>query len=155
MSSTPDLDERSPLIVLIDRANRAMQQHMVETGSQRGAIQGAKMSWNAVFGRLGFEGARASELAARAGITRQSMGEVIREMVDVGLLEMQPDPSDKRAKLVTYTEFGMEQARLGFHHILGLEQRFAEEFGEKEYAITRDVLERLVPLLERIEAEQE
>ena len=37
-------------------------------------------------------------MAARAGITKQSMGEVVRELVDLGVLEMVVDPTDRRAK---------------------------------------------------------
>jgi DNA-binding MarR family transcriptional regulator len=79
------------------------------------------------------------------------MGEVIREMVDLGILEMRPDPDDRRAKLVTYTEHGLEFARDGYQHLIDLEKRFAEEFGEEEYELTRKVLERLVPLLDELE----
>lgn len=154
MSSAESSGSRkAPLIVLVDRANRAMQQHMTTLGTKRGIE--AKASFNAVFGRLPVEGARASDLAARAGITRQSMGEVIREMVELGYLEMRTDPTDKRAKLVTYTDYGLSEARRGFEHIMGLEKRFAEEFGEEEYAVARHVLERLVPLLEEIEGEED
>lgn len=152
MSSAPEPERRKPLIVLIDRANRALQQHMATTGAKSGKTE-AKTSFNAVFGRLPFEGARASDLAARAGVTRQSMGEVIREMVELGYLEMQPDPADRRAKLVTYTEYGRAEATKGFNHILGLERRFAAEFGEQEYETARDILDRLVGLLAKIEAE--
>jgi DNA-binding MarR family transcriptional regulator len=154
MSSTPDLDRRKPLIVLLDRANRAMQQHMANMAAKRGYPQ-ARYSHNAVFGRLGVEGARASDLAARAGVTRQSMGEVIREMVELGILEMRPDPADKRAKLVTYTEEGLARATIGFNHIMALEERFAEEFGEEEYESARTMLERVVGILAEVEADEE
>ena len=153
MSSPEPGEPRRPLIVLVDRANRAFQHHMAATGSKRGMLPEVKLSFNAVFAQLGYDGARASDLAARAGITRQSMGEVIREMVELGYLEMQPDPSDRRAKLVTYTDYGREQALKGFHHIQGLEKRFAEEFGDEEYETARQVLERVVGLLAVIEDE--
>ena len=92
-------------------------------------------------------------MAARAGITRQSMGEVIRDMVALGILEMAPDPHDRRAKLVRYTTAGLELAREGFQHIIDLEERFIDEFGEDEYEIVRRVLGRLVPLLDEIAEE--
>jgi DNA-binding MarR family transcriptional regulator len=74
-------------------------------------------------------------------------------MVSLGILEMRPDPDDGRAKVVTYTKSGLEHARTGYQHILDLENRFAEEFGEKEYEIVRSVLERLVPLLDELAEE--
>src|SRR5688500_606083 len=94
---------QTPLIALVDRANRALQADMVRIAHLRGHPE-VKPAHNSVFGTLSAEGSRASDMAARAGITRQSMGEIIREMVDLGILEMRPDPEDRRAKLVTYTD---------------------------------------------------
>jgi DNA-binding MarR family transcriptional regulator len=148
-SPLPTIGKR-PLIALVDRANRALQNHMVEAQHRRGNPV-IKHSHNAVFATLLEEGTRASDMAMRAGITRQSMGEVIREMVDLGILEMRPDPEDRRAKLVTYTDAGRELAREGYQHLIELEERFAEEFGEDEYELVRKFLERLVPLLDEVE----
>jgi DNA-binding MarR family transcriptional regulator len=140
--------DRKPLIALVDRANRALQADMVRTAHRRGHPE-LKPAHNSVFATLGRDGARAADMAVRAGITRQSMGEVIREMVALGLLEMRPDPEDKRAKLVTYTDHGLEVSGHGHEHLAELEQRFAEEFGEAEYESARDVLARLVGLLDQ------
>jgi DNA-binding MarR family transcriptional regulator len=52
-------------------------------------------------------------MATRAGITRQSMGEILREMVDLDIVEMRPDPEDRRAKLVTYPGHGRWVASIG------------------------------------------
>src|SRR4051812_29329173 len=97
---------RLPLIALVHRLDRAFQTHMVREAHSRGRTD-IKPAHNALFGILGAEGERASSLAARAGITRQSMGEVIRDLVGLGILEMVPDPDDGRAKVVHYTEEGI------------------------------------------------
>ena len=50
------------------------------------------------------EGTRIVTLAERAGMTKQSMGDFIRELEAQGYVERSPDPQDKRAviiKLVT------------------------------------------------------
>lgn len=150
-ASLPKID-RKPLIALVDRANRALQSDMVRAAQSRGQ-DWAKYAHNAVFGTLTSKGDRATEMAARAGITRQSMGEVIRELVGLGVLEMQPDPEDRRAKLVTFTPWGMEMASQGYEHIIELERRFTEEFGEEEYEIARRVLERVTDILDEVHAE--
>jgi DNA-binding MarR family transcriptional regulator len=152
--SRPDVPrpDRPPLIALVDRANRALQSDMVREAHRQGH-QEVKYAHNAVFSTLNEAGARATHMAAQAGITRQSMGEIIREMVALGILEMRPDPHDRRAKLVTYTKPGLELARSGFQHIIDLEKRFADEFGDEEYEIVRSVLGRLVPLLDEIAEE--
>lgn len=144
---------QKPLIALVDRANRALQSDMVQTGHRRGHPE-LKPAHNSVFGTLQREGSRAADMAARAGITRQSMGEVIRDMVNLGILEMREDPEDRRAKLVTYSDHGSWVAKDGYEHLAELEERFVEEFGEAEYNTTRDVLTRLVTLLEEMSDEE-
>ena len=148
----PRLD-RKPLIALVERATRALQTDMVRRAHADGHTE-VKMAHNSVFGTLHAEGARAADMAARAGITRQSMGEVIRDMVALDLLEMKADPNDGRAKVVTYSEHGLAVAWDGFEYLAELEERFEEEFGEQEYAVARDVLERLIGLIDRIAAEE-
>jgi DNA-binding MarR family transcriptional regulator len=145
--------DRKPLIGLVDRANRALQADMVRTAHRRGHRE-LKPAHNSVFATLAEEGSRAADMAVRAGITRQSMGEVIREMVTLGILEMRPDPADKRAKLVTYTEHGRWIASHGYEHIIDLEQRFTDEFGEEDYAVARKVLDRIAGLLDQWSTEE-
>jgi DNA-binding MarR family transcriptional regulator len=146
MSSPIPFPEHPPLIALVDRANRALQSDMVRQAHLRGYPQ-VKQAHNAVFSTLGGGGARASEMAERAGITRQSMGEIIRDMVELGILEMQTDPADRRAKLVTYTPAGIELTTSGYQHILDQEERFAEALGSGDYELVRAGLERIVEML--------
>ena len=137
---------RLPLIALVHRANRELQADMIRQAHARGWTD-AKPAHNAVFGTLGWEGARASQLAASAGITRQSMGEVVRELVELGMVEMTPDPTDRRAKLVTYTEAGRQEAMQGGDYIVSLEERLAEVLGEEGYEQLRAGLEKVYELL--------
>ena len=136
-----------PLIALVHRLNRALQQDMVRTAHADG-FTGLKNSHNAVFATLDAEGGRAADLAAQMGMTRQSMGEIIRELVELDIVTMQPDPADRRAKLVTWTEHGLAVARQGFGHILELEHQLAAEFGEERYAWLCDALARITAILE-------
>src|SRR3954453_22797811 len=112
-----------PFIALADKAARALRYDMVEHAVSVG-IRDIQPSHNAVFATLPPEGARAADMATRAGVTRQSIGESIRDMVSRGLLEMVPDPHDGRAKIVRYTDYGREVSSAGFQHILDLDRRF-------------------------------
>ncbi len=146
MSSPIPFPDRPPLIALVDRANRTLQADMVRQAHERGYPQ-VKQAHNAVFSTLGGGGAKASDMAARAGITRQSMGEIVREMTTLGILTTAPDPLDRRAKLVTYTPEGIELTRGGYQHILDQEELFAEELGADNYDLVRTGLERIVALM--------
>lgn len=46
------------------------------------------------------EGTRIVTLAERAGMTKQSMGDLIRELEMQGYVERSPDPQDKRAVII-------------------------------------------------------
>ena len=136
----------APLIALVHSANRELQLDMVRAARREG-YGDAKPAHNSVFANLGLEGARSADLAERAGITRQSMGEVVRELVDFGVVQMTPDPSDRRAKLVTYTPAGLEQVTRGRAHIRAFDQRIVAELGEDGYRTLRRGLETITRLL--------
>ena len=142
--------DRKPLIALVHNADRAFQAHMVREAHARSRPD-IKPAHNHLFGVLGDDGDRPAALAARAGITRQSMGEVIRDLVGLGILEMVPDPDDGRAKVVRYTDEGTALTNEGFRHLGDLEDRFTEEFGE-DYEAARAVLDRVVTILEELDA---
>ena len=50
------------------------------------------------------DGLRLTDMAARAGITVQSMGELVDDLEAKGYLERRPDPHDRRAKRIHLTE---------------------------------------------------
>ncbi|HEX5090731.1 MAG TPA: MarR family winged helix-turn-helix transcriptional regulator [Nocardioides sp.] len=143
--------DRKPLIAIVHNLDRAFAAHMVRAAHTLGRTE-LKPSHNFVFGVLGDDGDRSADMAARAGITRQSMGEAVRELVDLGVLEMVPDPRDRRAKIVRYTDEGKAFAGQGFRHLRDLESRFEEEFGA-DYEATRTVLERVTSILAELDEE--
>jgi DNA-binding MarR family transcriptional regulator len=135
-----------PFVGVVYRTYKALEADMV-SAAHRAGHPGIKRTHNAVFATLRPQGLRAVDMAAQMGITRQSLGEVVREMVDLGILEMRPDPTDRRAKLVTYSEKGLRVAAEGFAHIKDLDGRFVGEFGREDYATARRVLERVAEML--------
>ena len=143
---TPPDSGETPLIALVYAANRELQEDMVRAARREG-YGDAKPAHNSVFANLGLEGARSADLAEKAGITRQSMGEVVRELVDFGVVQMSPDPTDGRAKLVTYTPDGLEQVTRGRAHIRAFDRRIADELGEDGLQTLRLGLQTITRLL--------
>ncbi len=134
---------RSPFIHLAEKAARALGADMVRAAREQGYSE-IRLAHNAVFATLYGEAARTSDMAARAGITKQSMGEVVRELADLGVLEVHPDPEDRRAKLVSYSDYGIEVTSGGRDHLEQLEKSFVDEFGEADYETARRVLEGVI-----------
>ena len=77
---------------------------------------------------------RLTELASLAGMTKQSIGEMVDDLVDLGYVERIPDPEDRRAKLICLTERGEEAQRIGFGLFAKVEQRWAERYGAERIA---------------------
>lgn len=146
MSSELVRPDFEPFIALTEKAARALRDDMLANGHRAGFTE-MSASHNAVFATLGPEGSRAADMAARIGITRQSMGEVVRDMVRLGILEMVEDSSDRRAKLVRYTAYGEKVAQEGFNHIMEVEKIFRDEFGAADLETTRKVLRRVREML--------
>ena len=53
-------------------------------------------------------GARPSTLAQRAGITKQAISQLVRELEARGYVEQVPDSTDTRAKIVRLTQRGVD-----------------------------------------------
>lgn len=135
-----------PMIAIVDKTSRIMREEMIKAMRARGYTW-AQLAHNTLFATLPPEGARSADMAERAGITRQSMGEVIRDLVGRGVVEMVPDPSDGRAKIVRFTQQGAAMAQEGFSHIVELDALFRETFGDEDYETTRRVLAGIMALL--------
>jgi DNA-binding MarR family transcriptional regulator len=64
----------------------------------------------AIFQNLGPEGARIGELAERAKLTNQSVGYLVDYLEEHGYVERRPDPRNRRATLVCFTNRGWDEA---------------------------------------------
>lgn len=89
------------------------------------------------------QGSRITELADRAGITKQSMASLVEHLQKHGYVSIHPDPDDGRAKRVLLTERGEEVQHEARRLSEQVERRWAEMIGEQEMAQLRALLERL------------
>ena len=85
-------------------------------------------------------GSRLTDLAERAQITKQSMGYLVDYLEQRGYLERRPDPSDRRAALISLTERGWEQIRAALGIIATLEEEWGSRLGEPRMQQLRELL---------------
>jgi DNA-binding MarR family transcriptional regulator len=97
-----------------------------------------------VFGNIESEGSRLTDMAQRARMTKQSVGEVTTDLERRGYVERLADPNDGRVKIIRLTERGREAQRIGLGLIDEIEHEWAELFGEAEIAALRAALEAIV-----------
>jgi DNA-binding MarR family transcriptional regulator len=103
-----------------------------------------KPKHSAVFAQIDPEGSRLTDLARRANITPQAMGELIDELEDLGYVTREPDPSDRRAKLIVLTASGRAAIEAGKQTIVGLEARITEILGQEGHRTLREMLDKLL-----------
>ena len=85
----------------------------------------------AVFRYLKDEGSRVTELAEAAGMTKQSMGELVDHLERRGYVERRPDPRDGRAKIVVPTEKGRRGIEAAAERIAEIEAELAGRMGKE------------------------
>jgi DNA-binding MarR family transcriptional regulator len=105
-------------------------------------------SHQSVFRHLPTDGARITELAESAQITKQSMGALVRQLEQGGYLERVPDPTDGRAVLIRRTERGWDVERVARESIARLEKKWAEELGASRMQQLWTLLDELVEVIE-------
>jgi hypothetical protein len=88
------------------------------------------------------DGARPSELA-QGWISKQAVGQRIQEMLEAGLVAVEPDPHDGRANIVRRTPEGDRIMTLVLRELAALESELAAEVGERRYRTFRAVLQEL------------
>jgi DNA-binding MarR family transcriptional regulator len=102
-----------------------------------------RASHGCVFGNIEPDGSRLTDLAERARITKQSVGEVTTDLERRGYVERVPDPSDGRAKIIRLTVRGHDAQALGYDLIEDIEREWAERFGAERVAALREALEAI------------
>lgn len=103
-----------------------------------------KPKHSAVFAQINPGGSRLTELAGRANITPQAMGELVDELEELGYVTRQPDPTDRRAKLIVLTANGRAAVEAGRETIVGLENRITAILGEEGHKSLRKMLADLL-----------
>jgi DNA-binding MarR family transcriptional regulator len=98
---------------LLNEAVHRFESRVLSLLAERGFAEVRLVHIN-VTRNLDVEGTRATDLAARASMTKQAMGELVEQCVGLGLVSRERDPADGRAKIVKFTDQGtvfLEQFR--------------------------------------------
>ena len=87
---------------------------------------------------------RLVDIAARAGMTPQSVGELIDDLEARGYVERRPDPADRRAKRIHLTDRGFATARSAERAMRAVEEHLVVVLGHEEYQTLRALLARVL-----------
>jgi DNA-binding MarR family transcriptional regulator len=89
------------------------------------------------------EGISITELGERVGMTKQGCGQFVTALTESGHLRIEPDPTDRRTRVVKRTALGNRTIKRVVARNLELEREWAERVGPQRYRTFRRVLEEL------------
>lgn len=120
-----------------------------DLASKLDGVPGMRGSFGAILGILPADGARPTVLAARLGITKQSLGERLRDLEQRGWVESVPDPTDGRALIVRRTADGDRIREITELAIDSMESDWASQVGDRRFrtflAVLSELGERSMP----------
>lgn len=103
-----------------------------------------KPAHSAVFGQIDPAGSRLTDLARRANMSPQAMGELVDELEHMGYVVRRQDPTDRRAKLILLTRKGKACVAAGIATIEGIEQQLTDRLGERGHRQLRRLLTKIL-----------
>jgi DNA-binding MarR family transcriptional regulator len=107
-----------------------------------GRGSGLARSHELVFTHLDPEGTRPAEIARRAGISRQAVGQTVAQMREQGLVKLAPDPTNRRARLVQPTAKGRRALERSGTGSQAAEKVLARRIGATRVKSLREALEQ-------------
>ena len=128
---------------LLREASASFELDLV-AGLRRAGVEVMRPRYSAILRHLDEEGTRATVLAQRANLTRQALTQTVDELEAAGIVERREDPSDRRAKLVVYTESGHEAFLASREVIAEIENEYESRLGPHRYARLRAALTELL-----------
>ena len=121
---------------------RAMESHVFD-GLAAAGFGDLTPAQARVFQRIAPAGSRLTDLAAQAGITKQSAGFLVDQLERAGYVERVPDPEDGRARLVRIAERGARSVEESRAIVTQVEAEWADHLGERRMVQLREILDDL------------
>jgi DNA-binding MarR family transcriptional regulator len=90
---------------------------------------------------LELQGTRLTDLAQKAGMSKQAMGDLVDQCEAWGLVTRDPDPRDARARLVQFTPTGLLWLQAFREAVAQAEKEFRAEVGQDVATVVKIGLE--------------
>lgn len=130
---------------LLLRAHRDFSSRAIAKLRERGYGE-LTLSHLSLLPHLDAAGTRTTVLAERGGMTKQGMGQLVIDLERQGYLERNPDPTDGRAVLVTFSDQGTKLLDDALAVTGEVEAEYAAALGPERMAQFRDMLATLAAI---------
>jgi len=104
-----------------------------------------------IFGNVGIDGVRLTELAARAQLSPATTSELVSDLQRLGYLERRRDPADGRAKLIFPTKRGRKALHDAGNRVAEIERHWSKLIGTARFA---EACSTMQELLDRLDSER-
>lgn len=128
---------------LFQRAARMYSEIALKRVDQYGH-KGLSVFHTALISNLDIEGTRIITLADRAGMTKQAMGQVVKDLEQRGYVYREDDPDDKRATLIKFTDLGVQFLNDAYEIKKEIEAQFATILGDDGMKTLYELLHQLL-----------
>jgi DNA-binding MarR family transcriptional regulator len=124
-------------LALLDRSLRGWKKSLEQVAT---LAPGLRPSHFRLLSATAADGVRLTDLAQQLGMTKQALGEFVATLQEAGFLQVNRDPRDRRARLVSPTPAG-ERVRAAINEqITRSEREWEARVGPERWAIFREVL---------------
>lgn len=141
MTNSPDEPD---LGMLIARVYRDFETSLWDTLAAQGFTDIGPRH-GTVLAHLTPDGLRATDLAKASGQHKQIIGTVIDELERAGYVTREPDPADRRAKLVIPTDKGLAEITAARTAITAYRQHCTSILGTERFSAFTQALKDLTP----------
>lgn len=129
-----------PLLDLAGRFFGVVRREIAALGAR---FPGLRASHFRLLSLIPDEGARISDLAEEALMSKQALGQFARYLEGLGYVTINADQVDRRAKIVTKSRLGRDAERAGLAVVAQVEETWREQIGSRRYSELRRTLEEL------------
>jgi DNA-binding MarR family transcriptional regulator len=136
---------------LLFRAARLFNERAMARVQRR--MPAARLAHTTLLPHIDLDGTRQTEIARRAGVSKQAVGQLVDDLVAAGMLARAPDPADGRAQLVRFTDEGLAQLLAGLDVLDTVEIDLGADVGAMTLDRVRRDLLKLMPALEQLDRE--
>ena len=135
---------------LLFKAARLANERALARAASDPARPPVRAAHTALFPHLDFEGIRLTDLAARVGVTKQAVGQLVDDLARLEMVERVADPTDRRAKRVRFSRRGHAALLHGLGILREVEERLAAEVGRRRMRELHQTLKLVIASLERV-----
>jgi DNA-binding MarR family transcriptional regulator len=138
-----EAEKAQSTLQLLFKAARLINERAIARVRER-TKQPVRVAHTTLLPHVDLEGTRLTELAARLGVTKQAAGQLVDELVEMGVLERVPDPADARAKLIRFSKRGRAGLLEGLNVLRELEEEMRSVVGAPTMRVLHEALTAIV-----------